>query len=154
MMSSGILESHVTVSLKDNASCVYFSLLFLCEKAASVKSEANSAMLRRAMTERHTGWSRKDWYSKPGRQRRSSSGEGAGQSSHDKWKSWKPQGKWKEVSVEMDALGSALKEKTDTWKKSCKESARRETQLCKMIEIAEKDEKQEDNERSIIKRTL
>ena len=52
----------------------------------------------------------------------------AGQSSHDEWKSPKPQAKWKEMSLEMDALGSALKEETHTWNKSCKESVKRETE--------------------------
>ena len=64
------------------------------------------------------------------------------------------QDKRKEVSLEMDALGSGLKEKTHTWNKSCRESAKRETELYKMIEITAKDEKQEDNERTIIKKTL
>ena len=48
----------------------------------------------------------------------------------------------KEIYLEMEALGSALKEKTHTWNKSCKESAERETELYKMIEIATKDERQ------------
>ena len=41
------------------------------------------------------------------------------------WKSSQPQDKWKEISLELDALGSALKEKTHTWNKSCKESQNR-----------------------------
>ena len=47
---------------------------------------------------------------------------------------------------------SALKEKTYAWIKSCKESAKRETELYKMIEIATKDENQEDTERNTIKK--
>ena len=39
----------------------------------------------------------------------------------------KPQGNWREISVEIDALGSAVKEKTNTWTKRCKESAKRES---------------------------
>ena len=71
-----------------------------------------------------------------------------------RWRRSNPQGKWKEIFLEMDALGSALKEKTHTWNKSCRESAKRETELYKMIEIDTKDEKQEDTERNIIKKTL
>ena len=122
------------------------------EPVSTVKK--NSAILKKATTERHTGWSRKEWHSNPKHQCRSSAHEDAGQSSHDKWKSSRPQGKWKEVSLEVDALGSALKEKTHTLNKSCKESARRETKLYKMIEIAAKDEKQEDKQRSITKKTF
>ena len=112
-----------------------------------------SAILKRAMTERHTGWSRKDWNSRSKTHWRSSAVEDAGQSSHDKWKSSKIQGKWKEVSREMDVLDSSLKEKKHIWNKSCKESAKRETELFKMTEICANDEKQEDNERNIIKKT-
>ena len=106
------------------------------------KVRQKSAIVKRAMTERHTRWN-----SKPKNHWRSSPVEGAGQSSHDKLKSSTHQGKWKEISLEMDALGSALKEKTHTWNKSCQESAKRETELYKMIEIATKDEKQEDTEK-------
>ena len=53
----------------------------------------NSAILRRAMTERSTGWSERDWKYKPKSHWRYSPVEGAGQSSHDKWKCSKPQGK-------------------------------------------------------------
>ena len=98
------------------------------------------------MKERHTGWSRRDWNSKP-------RVEGASQSSHDEWKSSQPQSKWKEISLEMDALGSALTGKTYTWNESCKESAIRETELYKVMEIATEDEKQEDTGRNI-KKTL
>ena len=80
--------------------------------------------------------------------------EGADRSSHDKWRSSKPEGKWKEISAERDALGSALKEKSNTWTKSCKESAQRESELYKMVELAAIDERQEDKERNITKKTL
>ena len=72
---------------------------------------------------------------------RPSAGEEVGQSSHDEWKSSKH---WKEISVEMDASGSAVKEKTNTWTKNCKESAKRESYLYKMVELAAIDERQED----------
>ena len=47
-----------------------------------------------------------------------------GQSSHDKWKSSKPQGKSKEISAEIDAVGTTVKEKTNTWNKSCRGAPR------------------------------
>ena len=80
--------------------------------------------------------------------------EGAGQSSHDKWKSSKPEGKWQDISAEIDALGTALKEKSSTWTKSCKQSAKRESEFSKMVELAAIDERQEDKERNTIKKTL
>ena len=88
----------------------------------------NSAILKKAMTDRHARWSKKEWYSKSKPQWRLPAGEDAGQSSQDKWKSSKHQGKWKEISLEMDALGSTLKEKTHTWNKRCKESVKRESE--------------------------
>ena len=54
----------------------------------------------------------------------------------------------------MDALGSALKEKKHTWSKSCKESAKGETEFFKMLESSANDAKTEDNERSRLKNTL
>ena len=47
-----------------------------------------------------------------------------------------PQGKWKEISSETDAVGATVKEKTSTWNKSCKESVKRESELYKMVEQA------------------
>ena len=63
--------------------------------------------LKKSMTERHARWSKNDWYSKSKHQWRSSAVFYAGQSSNDKWKSSKPQSKWKEISLEMDALGQS-----------------------------------------------
>ena len=62
-------------------------------------------------------------------------------------------GKWREISAE-DAVGTTAKEKTNTWNKSCKESAKRETELCKMVEVAVMDEKQEERERGMIRDLL
>ena len=44
-----------------------------------------------------------------------------------------------------------LKEETNTWNKSCKESAKKESELYKMVEQAVIDERQEHKERSMIK---
>ena len=54
----------------------------------------------------------------------------------------------------MDALGTTVKEKTSTWNKSCKESAKRESELYKMIEQAAIDERQEHKERSMLEGIL
>ena len=42
----------------------------------------------------------------------------------------------------MDAVGTTVKEKRNTWNTSCKESAKRETELYKIVEGAVMDEKQ------------
>ena len=118
------------------------------------KVRKNSAILKRAITERRTRWSGRDWNSEPKSHWRCSPVEGAGQSSRDEWQSSKPQGKWKEISTEIDALGSALKEKSDTWTKSCRESTERESELHMMVELAAIDERHEDKESNIIKKTL
>ena len=47
----------------------------------------------------------------------------------------------------MDAVGKAVKEKTTTWNKSCKESKKKEADIYKMGEIAVADEIQEVRER-------
>ena len=137
--------------------CIVVSISSSCsspkrEAVSTVKK--NSAILKKAMTNRHTRWSKKEWYSTSNPHWRSSAGEDAGQDSHDKCKSSKPQDKWKEISLEMDVSGSAWKEKTHTWNKSCKESVKRESELCKMVDIAAIDERQEDKERSVLKDTL
>ena len=77
-----------------------------------------------------------------------------GQSSHDKWRSSKFQGNWKEISVEIDAVVTTVKEKTNIWNKSCRESAKRKSVLYKMVEQAAIDERQEHKERSMLKDML
>ena len=105
------------------------------------------------MTEKRERWQNKEWYGKTKSHWRQPAGEG-GQSSHDKWRSAKPQSKWKEISAEIDAGGTTVKEKTNTWNKSCKESVKRESELCKMVGQAAIDERQEHKERSMIKDLL
>ena len=58
--------------------------------------------------------------------------------------------KVREISAEMDAVGTTVKEKTNTWNESCKESVKRETELYKMVEAAVMDEKQEQKEREML----
>ena len=60
----------------------------------------------------------------------------------------------KEVSAEMDAVGTVMKEKLNTWKKSCKESTKREARLFKMVDVAVTDERQEEREREMIRDLL
>ena len=47
-----------------------------------------------------------------------------GQSSHHTWKKSQPRSKWKEISAKIDAVGTAVKEKANTWNKSCEESVK------------------------------
>ena len=48
------------------------------------------------MTEKRERWQNKEWYGKVQSRWQQPAGEEGGQSLHDKWKSTKPQGKWKE----------------------------------------------------------
>ena len=81
-------------------------------------------------------------------------GSDGGQSSHDTWDTPKPKVKWKEISAEIDAVGTAVKEKKNTWHKSGRESSKRETELITMVESAATDEKQEERDRCRIKDQL
>ena len=76
------------------------------------------------------------------------------QSSQDQWKNSTLKNEWKEVSREFHELASTLKEKSHTWNKSCKDSAKREGDILKLAEMAGQDEKQEDEERRDIKKAL
>ena len=56
------------------------------------------------MTEkRERWWQNKEWHGKTKSHWRQPTGEG-GQSSHVRWRRSKPQGKWKEISAEIDAV--------------------------------------------------
>ena len=46
----------------------------------------------------------------------------------------KPEGKWTEVSADYRVLEALVKEKKITWTKSGRESAKREAELCDMLE--------------------
>ena len=107
-MSCGILESHVTCSLKDNASCVHIFFFFTSEKGTQVKS----AILKRARDRKAYWMVKKGLESQSKNHLRSSAVEGVGQSSTDKWKSSKNRDKWKEVSLEMEVLGRFEREDT------------------------------------------
>ena len=81
-------------------------------------------------------------------------GKKADRARTSKCRSAKLQGKWKEISAEIDAVGTAVKEKTNTWNKSCKESVMIESELYKMGEAAPVNERQEQKERCMIKDLL
>ena len=85
---------------------------------------------------------------------RQPAGEERRQSSQDQRKNTRPQGKWRGISAEVDAVGTTVKEKTSTWTQSCKESEKRDRELYKMIEHAAIDERQEHKERNMIKDLL
>ena len=83
-------------------------------KEAVSKVKRKSAILKRAMTGRHERWPKKEWYNKTKSHWRTPAGGEVGKSSHDKWRSSKPQGNWKEISAEIDAVETIVKVKTNT----------------------------------------
>ena len=97
------------------------------------------------MTQRHAGWSSKDWSSKSNWQ--GSAIEDAGQSSQDKWKSSKPRAKWKDISRNVRNWVCPWKKKS-TWIKSCKESSKRETEIYAISEGMAEDVKVDDGDKS------
>ena len=76
------------------------------------------------------------------------------QSSQDQRKNSTNKNERKEVSRKFHKLASTPKEKSHTWNKSRKDSAKREGDILKLAELAAQDEKQEDEERRDIKKLL
>ena len=114
--------------------------------------EKKIRFLKRAMTEKRERWQNKEWKdqnphgtSQPGK---------TAARAHTHVENSQRSGKWKEISAEMDAVGTTVKEKTHTWNKSCKESVKRETELYEMVEAAVMDEKQEQKETGMIRDLL
>ena len=60
----------------------------------------------------------------------------------------------REISMEIDAVGATVKEKTNTWNRSVKESVKRETELYKVVEAAVMDEKQQQKGGGMIRELL
>ena len=118
------------------------------------KVKKTTAGLKRAMTEKLERWQGKEWYGRTESRCQQPKGGEGGQSPHDTWDISRPKVKWRENSPEMDVVGTAVKEKSTTWNKSCKESTKRETELFKMVEVAVTDEKQEERERDMIRDLL
>ena len=56
------------------------------------KVKKKNAVLKRAMTQRHAGWSSKDWKSRSKSYWLQSAGEDTGESSQDKWKNSNSEG--------------------------------------------------------------
>ena len=83
LMFPGTTGSRGIFSLRYNAACVYFDSSPKREAVSTVKK--NSAIRKRAMTDRHAIWSKKEWYSKPTPHWRSPAGEDAGHDSHEAW---------------------------------------------------------------------
>ena len=111
---------------------------------SSSRSSAKSGRLSKVKKTTALRRQGKEWYGRPkSRWQQPTRGDG-GQSSHDTWDIFQSKGKWTEISAEFDAVGTAVTEKTNMWNKSCKESANRETELYKMVEVAVMDEKQEE----------
>ena len=72
------------------------------------KVKKNIAVLKRAMSQRSTGWSSRDWTSRT---------KDRGQSSADEWKASHKEGKWRDVSANLDEVFKTAKEKTISWSK-------------------------------------
>ena len=105
----------------------HFTIFVSFKTETDIESQENIAVLKRAMSKKHAGWSSKDLNSKSNWQR--SAVEDAGQSSQDKWKSSKSRAKWKDISHTEEELGVLVKEKKSNLINSCKESSKRETEI-------------------------
>ena len=125
----GAIGSRSLFQLGDHAPRVFFVLVLLTKRRRLSKVKKTTADQKRAMTKKREGWQSEEWYGKTKYRWQQPAGEDGGQSSHDTWNISQPQGNWREISAEMDAVGTTVKEKTNTWNKSCKESAKRETEL-------------------------
>ena len=118
------------------------------------KVKKTTAVLKRAMTEKRERWQGNEWYGRPVYRWQQPTGCDGGQSSTDTWDISQTKGKWREISAEMDAVVTTVKEKTNTWNKSFEESAKRETAWYKMVEVAVINEKQEERERGMTRDLL
>ena len=144
MSTERIYELDDTRHLKRNDESLYLAIL--------VSLNSKAAVLKRAMSKRSAGWSSRDWHSKANWQR--SPIEDGGQSSQDKWKNLKPRVQWKEMSHNVDELGTLVNEKKSTWVKSCKESSKRETAVDAISEGMAEDAKVDDGIRNRINKGL
>ena len=60
-----------------------------------------------------------------------SAGGDGGKSSHDTWDIFQPQGKWREISTEMDTMENTVEEKSRVHRTKPEERVQRETPNCK-----------------------
>ena len=130
---TGTIGSHGLFRVRDHAPSIPFFLVL-----SKVKK---TAVLKRAMTEKRERWQSKDWYRNTKSRWQQPAGCGGGQSSHDTCDTAKPKGKWREISAEIDAVETIVKEKKNTSHKSGKESTKRETEVFKMVEVAAQKER-------------
>ena len=93
-MPSGIPESHATISLKGDASRIHILFRFIGEKGTIAESEKEQRDFETCHDREAYPMVRKGLEFQT---QEPLAVEGAGQSSHDKWKCSKPQGKWKEI---------------------------------------------------------
>ena len=113
-----------------------------------------TAVLKKAMTEKNERWKSREWYGSTKTWWQQPAGSSGRQRSVDAWEHAKPRGKWIEVSADYRVLDALMKEKNSTWTKSGRESARREADLCGMLEKAATDEKSEERDRDKLGDTL
>ena len=115
MIFIGTAGSRGIFSSRGDASRFSFVLLFIPRKEAVSSVKKTSAILKKAMTDGHARWPKKECKNKAKPHWRPPAGRGeeGGQSSHDKWTSSKPQGKWKAISAEIDTLRTTVKEKNE-----------------------------------------
>ena len=100
-----------------------------------VKSEKNIAILKN-MTERHTGWSRKDWNSRSKNPLAVVSRWGRRTECAWQMEELEHSGQMEENLPWDGCAGLLFERKESTWNEIRKESAKRETELYKMREIA------------------
>ena len=92
------------------------------ERLSEVKK--NTAVLKRAMTEKRERWQSKEWHGKnPDGNSQPGKTAARAHTIRGKMLSLKVGG---EISAEIDAVGTTVKEKTSTWNGSCKESVKSE----------------------------
>ena len=108
MKVQGIHENCDTLCLKRCDSSFHITIFVFSKTKIGIESQENIAVLKRAMTQRHAGWSSKDWSSESNWQR--SAIEDAGQSSKDQRKNSKSRAKWKDISHHVEELGTLVKE--------------------------------------------
>ena len=131
------------------------SVLSSCSSSKRVRFSTfkNTAVFKRSMTEKSERWQINQWYGKT-----KTHGSNLLEKQADTARTKSGKNHCLKASGKRSLLRltqwETLKEQTNTWKKSCKESAKRESELYKMIELAAIDESKEHKERSMLKDLL
>ena len=126
---STTIGSHGLFQLRDYAPRIPFFLVLFPGRERLSEVKKTTAVLTRAMTEKRERWQGKEWYGKAKPRWQQPAREDGGQSPHDTRGISQSKGKWREISAEMDAVGTAVKEKTNTWDKCCTESAKKRNRI-------------------------